>query len=80
MAALSIQAQQRINDAVKAAFADSGLMCDGAVYAEIIGAAEAQLLRVVLDYHHGNQLRSARTLGVSRNTVPKLMQRHGVVR
>lgn len=79
MAALSIQAQQRINDAVRSAFADSGLMCAGDLYDAIIGAAEAQLLRVTLDYHNGNQLHTARTLGLSRNTVPKLMRKHGVV-
>jgi DNA-binding protein Fis len=79
MSGLSSRAQMHIHNAVRLAFADSGLLCVGDLHAEIIGAAEAELLRVTLDYHTGNQLHTARTLGLSRNTVPKLMRKHGVV-
>ncbi len=79
MGELSSRAQMHLHNAVRLAFADSGLLCIGDLHAAIMGAAEAELLRVTLDYHAGNQVHTARTLGLSRNTVPKLMRKHEVV-
>lgn len=80
MSALSISARLRMADAARFAFTDSALNCDGVLHRVVLDAAEGQLLRMALDYHNGIQLRAARTLGVNRNTLRKLMRKHGVRR
>ena len=49
-----------------------------ALYDTVIGAAEKPLVEAVMDQAHWNQTEAARLLGISRNTLRKVMRQHGI--
>lgn len=70
-----------ITDAVKRTVADIHPDPEfrGKLYRTIVDAAQRQVVESVLRYHHGNQVHSARHLGINRNTLRKLIRKHNVI-
>lgn len=48
-----------------------GLLDDGTLYDRVIGEVERPLIEAMLARHGGNQLRTARAMGINRNTLRK---------
>jgi two-component system nitrogen regulation response regulator GlnG len=57
--------------------ADPSALEDGTLYDRIVGEAEGALIAAMLARHGGNQLRSARALGINRNTLRKRLDHLG---
>ena len=51
---------------------------DGTLYQRIIGEVERPLIEAVLVRFNGNQLRTARALGINRNTLRKRLDSLGI--
>ena len=51
-----------------------------AIYEMVIQAVERPMLEVVMRDAHGNQLRASEMLGITRNTLRKKLQMHGMLR
>lgn len=51
----------------------------GLLYRTIVDAAQRQVVESVLKYHHGNQVHSAKHLGINRNTLRKLIRRYQII-
>lgn len=50
----------------------------GQLYENLLEEMERPLITLLLDHHHGNQLRVAEHLGINRNTLRKKMQQLGL--
>lgn len=50
----------------------------GCLYDNLLAEVERPLITLLLDHHHGNQLRVAEHLGINRNTLRKKMQQLGL--
>lgn len=70
-----------ITNAVKRTVADIHPDPDfqGKLYRTIVDAAQRQVVESVLKYHRGNQVHSARHLGINRNTLRKLIRKHNII-
>ena len=49
------------------------------IYEMVLTEVEAPLLRVVMQVCHGNQCRAAEMMGLSRGTLRKKLQQHGML-
>ena len=54
-----------------------GEKCSG-IYDMVVAAVEKPMLEVVMFQAQGNQTRAAQMLGVTRNTLRKKLQQHGI--
>jgi two-component system nitrogen regulation response regulator GlnG len=55
-----------------------GALDDGTLYDRVIGEVERPLIEAMLQRHGGNQLRTARALGMNRNTLRKRLDTLGL--
>ena len=58
----------------------SSVSASGRPLAEVLGAVEAATVRAALTANQGNLLRTARALGIDRNTLKRKMKSHGLAR
>lgn len=77
--ALTPLAVEKMNQAVTYAYAEVGGFAHGRIRNVMIDALDAQLLRLTLSLHAGNQVQTAKALGINRNTLRKRMKRCGVI-
>lgn len=69
-----------VSQTVRRYLADMGdTPCTDGLYSLVMLEVEAPLLRGVLEWHEGNQSRSAETLGINRATLRKKLTQHGVL-
>lgn len=50
----------------------------GGIYRLILNEVEGAVIRAVLEYHNDNQSKTARWLGITRNTLKKKMREHAL--
>ena len=67
-----------VRKAVEGYFKDLDGQKPSAVYDMVIGCVEKPLLETVLLRLRGNQTQAADVLGMTRNTLRKKMQNHGI--
>ena len=51
----------------------------GNVYDMVLGLVEKKLINIVLDYCNNNYSKTAKLLGINRNTLRKKMQQHNLL-
>ena len=51
---------------------------EGALHQELLALIEKPLFAAVLEHHHGQFAKAARTLGIHRTTLRKKMERYGL--
>jgi two-component system nitrogen regulation response regulator GlnG len=56
----------------------TGSLDDGTLYERVIAEVERPLIEAMLARHAGNQLRTARALGLNRNTLKKRLDTLGI--
>ncbi|MCX5749933.1 MAG: hypothetical protein NTZ10_06815 [Candidatus Saganbacteria bacterium] len=52
----------------------------GKIYKTLVEALEKQMFEATLDYTNGNKLKSARVLGINRNTLSAKLKKLGLWR
>lgn len=71
-----------VQTSIKQAIAQYFINLDGAeannIYALVITQVERPLLSVVMEQAKNNQSKAAKWLGLSRNTLRKLLEKHGL--
>ncbi len=53
---------------------------EGRVYRYLTDSLERPLLRKLMEYTSGNQLKAAEILGINRNTLRAKLRKHGLLR
>ncbi len=48
------------------------------IYHLMVSEVERAVIRTVLEYHHNNQSRTAKCLGITRNTLKKKIRKYGL--
>jgi Fis family transcriptional regulator len=71
-----------LQTSVKLAISQYFMHLDGAnannIYALVLDKVEKPLLEVVMQHANNNQTQAAKWLGLSRNTLKKLLQKHNI--
>jgi len=57
---------------------DPDAMRDGTLYDRLLAAVERPLIEAMLARHGGNQLRTAKALGINRNTLRQRLDKLGL--
>lgn len=77
-----MNAGERIAEAIREGVRRHFVELDGErashVYALVMAAAEKPLVETILEHTNGNQFHAAALLGINRNTLRKLIRRHGI--
>lgn len=77
-----MQSEMPLNEFVRQAITRYFIKLDGAccvnMYNLVLGEVERPLLEIVMQYADGNQSKAAKWLGLSRNTLRKLLHKYNL--
>jgi len=74
----SIPLRQNVQEAIRRYLEDMGQSQPESLYRTLMAEVEPPLIEEVLRYTQGNQSRTARILGMTRNTLRTKLHRYGI--
>ena len=74
----SIPLRQNVKAAIRRYLEDMGQSQPNGLYQTLLAEVEPPLLEEVLRYTHGNQSRTAKILGITRNTLRTKLRRYDI--
>ncbi len=74
----SIPLRQNVQDAIRRYLEDMGQSQPNCLYQTLLAEVEPPLLEEVLRYTQGNQSRTAKILGITRNTLRTKLHRYDI--
>ena len=74
----SIPLRQNVQTAIRRYLEDMGQSQPRCLYQTLLAEVEPPLLEEVLRYTHGNQSRTAKILGITRNTLRTKLHRYNI--
>ncbi len=75
----SIPLRQNVQAAIRRYLEDMGQSQPNCLYQTLLAEVEPPLLEEVLRYTHGNQSRTAKILGITRNTLRTKLHRYDIL-
>ena len=74
----NIPLRQNVQQAIRRYLEDMGTSQTESLYQTLLAEVEPPLIEEVLRYTHGNQSRTARILGITRNTLRAKLNRYDI--